>query len=78
MSGKGGLRRRLGRTFALQALFVSIAAAVGVYMAGFAIEEILIKRALQDEAEHYWERWEADSGAPLPDSRAEILCQYPV
>jgi signal transduction histidine kinase len=69
MPNRGGLRRRLGRTFLLQALFISIAAVVGVYLAAFAIEELLIKRALEEEAVYYWSRWEQNPVSPLPDTR---------
>lgn len=69
MRANGGLRRRLGRAFLLQAALISFAAVIGVYAAGFAIEEVLIKRALEEEARYFWERFDANREFPLPDTR---------
>ncbi len=52
----------------LQAAFIGVAAVLGVYAAKFALEDILIHRALRDEASHYWERIGANPGFPLPDT----------
>lgn len=69
MKTRGGLRERLGRAFLLQAALISVAAVIGVYAAGFAIEEVLIKRALEEEAVHFWERYQRNRDFPLPDTR---------
>ena len=69
MATKRGLVHRLGRTFLLQALFISLAAVIGVYVAGFAIEEVLIKQALREEAAYFWELFAHDASTPLPDTR---------
>jgi signal transduction histidine kinase len=69
MKSSAGLRQRLGRAFLLQAALISIAAVIGVYAAGFAIEEVLVKRALEEEAGYFWERFEIDRSFPLPDTR---------
>ncbi len=64
-----GLGRRLGRVFLLQATLISLAAVIGVYAAGTTIEEVLIRRALEEEAEHFWERFSASAQFPVPDTR---------
>ena len=48
-----GLGRRLGRVFLLQATLISLAAIIGVYAAGTTIEEVLIRRALEEEADPF-------------------------
>ena len=69
MTPRGGLRQRLGRAFLLQAVLISVAAVIGVYAAAFAIEEVLVKRALEEEATYFWDRFERNPRFPLPDTR---------
>lgn len=69
MKPSRGLRQRLGRAFLLQAGLISIAAVIGVYAAAFAIEEILIKRALEEEARYFWEHVDRNADFALPDTR---------
>jgi signal transduction histidine kinase len=69
MKNRGGLRQRLGRAFLLQAVLISIAAVIGVYAAAFTIEEVLVKRALEEEATYFWGHFEGDASFPLPDTR---------
>lgn len=64
-----GLGRRLGRVFLLQAAFISAAAVIGVYATATTIEEVLIRRALEEEAEHFWRRFSASVQFPAPDTR---------
>ena len=64
-----GLGRRVGRVFLLQAAFISAAAIIGVYAAATTIEEVLIRRALEEEAEHFWQRFAASAQFPAPDTR---------
>ena len=64
-----GLGRRLGRVFLLQAAFISAAAVIGVYAAATTIEEVLIRRALEEEAAHFWSRFAALPRFPAPDTR---------
>lgn len=69
MENRGGLRQRLGRAFLLQAILISVAAVIGVYAAAFAIEEVLVKRALEEEARYFWDHVAEDPHFPLPDTR---------
>lgn len=63
----GGLRRKL-RTAFVQAAAISIAAVLGVVGASAVLKHVLIQRALQQEAAHYWQRLDADPRAPVPDT----------
>src|SRR5690606_34993359 len=65
---EGGLKRRLSRTFGLQAGAIAIATVLGIYLAGAILEEILITQALREEAEHHWQRHVTDPDFPLPDT----------
>jgi signal transduction histidine kinase len=66
---KGGIGRRISNAFLLQAAAISVASALGVFVAGLVLEEVLIKEALVQEADYFWERRESDPAFPLPDTR---------
>ncbi len=68
MTGRS-LRARLGRTFFLQAVFIGLAAVVGVFLAEALLEDVLIRQALRDEAAYFWDRRAADPSFPLPATR---------
>jgi signal transduction histidine kinase len=72
-SGRGadrGLTRRLGRELLLQALYISVAVGLGVFVAATLIKDVLIKQALEGEAAYYWQRQaEAEAPLTLPDTR---------
>lgn len=61
-----GLRARLGRAFLLQAAFIGAAAVVGVFLASFLLEGVLIRQALREEVAHFWSERERDPEFPLP------------
>lgn len=63
-----GINQRLLNAFILQAVLISVVALLAVYAARFVIGDILIQRALDDEASHYWARYDADKTAPRPDT----------
>jgi signal transduction histidine kinase len=64
----GGLRRKIWIAFILQVAAISFATVLGVYGASAVLQDVLIHRALVDEAAHYWRRFDADPGAELPDT----------
>lgn len=68
MKTKGGIGRRLARAFLLPALAISVTAALGVWVAGFTIEETLIKRALKQEAGHFWAAKAEQPDLPAPNT----------
>ena len=69
MKSESGIQQRLVRAFLLQALLISLTAVVGVYIAGVMIKGVLISRALEEEANYYWELHTRDPSFPLPDTR---------
>jgi signal transduction histidine kinase len=67
--GDRGLTRRLGRELLRQAVFVSLAVLVSMFVAGLMIEDVLIEQALEGEAEYYWNRVEREGVDTLPDTK---------
>jgi signal transduction histidine kinase len=63
-----GLRRKIWVAFILQAAAISFAAVLGVYGASAVLKHVLIQRALQEEAGHYWQRLKADADSQVPDT----------
>lgn len=63
------LNRRLGRGLLLQAVYISAAVLVGVFVAANIMEDLLIKQALRGEADYYWELEAQDPDARLPDTK---------
>ena len=68
MSERSGLRRKIWVAFILQAATISFAAVLGVYGASAVLKHVLIQRALQQEAAHFWGRRERDPAAAMPDT----------
>ena len=68
MSESSGLRRKIWVAFILQAAAISFAAVLGVYGASAVLKHVLIQRALQQEAGHFWQRLERDPAAAVPDT----------
>jgi signal transduction histidine kinase len=52
----------------MQILLISASAAVGVYLAEFAIRELLIVSALEREADYFWARQNIDADTPTPNT----------
>lgn len=63
-----GLISKINRAFLLQAALISIAAVLSVFFAKIVIDEILIKRAIEQEAEYFWEKYRVNNGFALPDT----------
>ncbi len=68
MSESSGLRRKIWVAFILQAAAIAFAAVLGVYGASAVLKHVLIQRALQEEAAHYWARRDSDPRALVPDT----------
>ncbi len=49
-----GIYSKLVRVFALQVLFISIITVLGVYAATNVVEKVLVRQALEGEADHFW------------------------
>lgn len=68
MRDKIGLSGKLWRAYVWQAVLISLAAVLSVYAARFVLADILIKQALEQEAEYFWRKFSADSRTPRPDT----------
>ena len=66
--GRRGLRARLGRLFALQLAVIGSATVIGIYITQLVVEDLLARRALASEADHYWQLREANPDQPLPNT----------
>lgn len=65
---RAGIRRKIWAVYVLQVAAISLATILGVYGAATVLEDVLIKRALAGEAAFYWQRWERNHAAPVPDT----------
>lgn len=65
---RGSIKTKLVRVFVLQALAISVATALGVYGAAKVVEQVLVREALNGEAEHFWEHRARIPDFPLPDT----------
>lgn len=63
-----GLTRRLARELLRQAIYISVAVLVSMFVAGKLIEDVLIEQALEGEAEYYWSRVQREGARDLPDT----------
>ena len=68
MTERSGLRRKIWVAFILQAAAISFAAVLGVWGASVVLKHVLIKRALQEEAAHFWDASALDPAARLPET----------
>ena len=68
MNERTGLRRKIWVAFILQAAAIAFAAILGVYGASAVLKHVLIQRALEQEAAHFWQRLERDPKAGVPDT----------
>ncbi len=65
---KGGLNTKLVRVFVLQILAISLATVLGVYGAALVVENVLVREALNGEADHFWSHYKKDREFPLPNT----------
>ena len=68
LSSNAGLRRKIWTAFILQAVVISFAAVLGVYGASIILKHVLIRQALEKEAEHYWDILRVKKNATAPDT----------
>ncbi len=65
---RSGLRKKIRVAFLLQIAAIGFAAVLGVYGASVVLKDVLVHRALQDEATYFRLRLQADPSTPLPDT----------
>ena len=63
-----GIYSKLVRVFALQVLFISIITVLGVYVATNVVEKVLIKKALEGEADHFWALHDQNPNQATPNT----------
>lgn len=63
-----GLRRKIWIAFILQVAAISLATVLGVYGASVVLKHVLIERALDDEALHFWALRALEPDAPAPNT----------
>lgn len=66
------LDARLWRAFLLQIALISATVVAGVYLAEFAIREMLIVSALEREADYFWSRYAITNDTPAPNTNSLI------
>ena len=71
------LLQKIARAFLLQGLLIAAAAILGVYFAKIVIDEILIKNAILDEEQYYWEQYQKNPEFNLPDTKNLTVYQTP-
>lgn len=62
------LIKKINRAFILQGALIIVTALLSVYFATIVIDEILIKRAIHEEADYFWSRFKQNNKANLPDT----------
>jgi signal transduction histidine kinase len=63
-----GIYQKLIRVFVLQMLFISLITVLGVYTAAWIVEKVMVKQALEGEAQHYWNWLAQDPAHSLPNT----------
>jgi signal transduction histidine kinase len=63
-----GLRGKLWIAFVLQTVTIALATLLGVYAAMVVLRDVLIQRALVDEAAHYWKGRSERADWPVPNT----------
>ena len=63
-----GIYSKLIRVFVLQVLFISMITVLGVYAAANIVEKVLVKKALEGEAQHFWSLYDTNTDQPTPNT----------
>ena len=64
-----GILNKINRAFLFQGLLIAMAAILGVFFAKIVIEEILVKSAILEETDYFWQQHQLDSQFALPDTK---------
>ena len=52
----------------IQACLIALVATLGIITASIVIEQLLVKRALVNEAKHFWKNYEQSQNFPTPNT----------
>ena len=66
---KPSIHNKLFRVFVLQLVLISTAAFLGVFFSGKIVEQVLVKEALEQEADFYWKLYDQNPQVALPNTR---------
>lgn len=66
---KHPLSMMFSRIYVLQIGFIALAVILGLACSGMITKNLLLKTAMEQEASHYWMRYDKDHNAPLPDTK---------
>ncbi len=69
---KKPLNTRILKAFILQVVLISATAISGIYLAEFAIQELMIDSALEREADYFWARKMIEWDTPAPNTNTLI------
>ena len=68
MKKRPGISQQLWQAFLIQAGLISLVAILSIYAARFVVGDVLIRRALQEEANHFWSLYQQDADVPRPNT----------
>jgi len=66
---KHPLSMMFSRFYLLQIGFIALAVILGLACSGMITKKLLLKTAMEQEAAHYWMRYDKDHNAALPDTK---------
>lgn len=64
-----GIQSKLIKLLFIQLVVISLATLLGVYAAAKVVEDVLMREALDGEAEHYWNLFKKNPDYPLPNTK---------
>ena len=67
-SNKTNLQSKLVKVFFIQVLLISLLTVAGVFTAQFLVQNVLMRAALEGEANHYWQLREKNEVVALPNT----------
>ena len=62
------LHAKLVKVFLIQIALISLVAIAGIYAAKATLEDVLVRAALEGEAQHFWDMRSEDPAFPLPNT----------
>lgn len=65
---RNNLRAKLIKVFLIQVVLISLVTIAGIYAAKTTVEDVLVREALQGEAEHFWQLRQQQPDFPLPNT----------
>lgn len=62
------IRKKISRMMTIQACLIAVVATLGIITASVVIEQLLVKKALVSEAEHFWQNYQKGKAFPTPNT----------